>query len=137
MPPKDTANTQLLKHDMSFTPSTVEEGDEIFRSGIFQWKITNMQWFITEQLEDVEFEWLPVHAFSTDYAKIDQEYLHNVDLNKPIIVVELSFRNKTYLIDGHHRVKKAQTKQVLLLPAYKLKVHQHIPFLISKQGYTA
>jgi hypothetical protein len=42
-----------------------------------------------------------------------------------------------HLIDGHHRLIKAQEQGIIHLPAYKLKLHQHIPFLISTEGYLA
>jgi len=68
---------------------------------------------------------------------IEKECLTNkasVDISKPIILAEIC-PERYNVIDGNHRMAKARKLGVLKLQAYKLKMNQHIRFLITKEGY--
>jgi len=67
-------------------------------------------------------------------SHINEPYLKSVDIYNPIILAEIS-PGRYNLIDGHHRAEKAVREKIQTIKAYRLKVHQHIHFLTTRNSY--
>lgn len=123
--------------DEQFTPTSIEDGDEIFPNGIFEFNITKLLSFIQQNKNLVERELIRVKSyrgFSSDH--LDETIIESADLSSPVILAEIA-PGRYNLIDGHHRVEKAFRHKVENLPAFKVAVSQHIPFFTSKNAYLA
>ncbi|MBD3336820.1 MAG: hypothetical protein GF355_15010 [Candidatus Eisenbacteria bacterium] len=70
----------------------------------------------------------------TQFSTLNESHIDSVDVTKPIVLAEISPGNYN-LIDGHHRLARARRLGMRSLRAYKLKVHEHIGFLTSKEAY--
>lgn len=82
---------------------------------------------------------------------VNSEFAKLADLNKPIILAEIApdrlehgyptiskdYYSRGYnLIDGHHRLAKANNEGVEKITAYILRMEQHINFIIEgKEQY--
>lgn len=98
----------------------------------FNWNITRASEWIEKNLEQVDLSvvqvGLPVPG--ADSAKLDETFIPQADLTKPLIIVRMRpefFR----LIDGNHRVAKARLSGIRELPAYYLTQEQHRQFFTS------
>ncbi|MDN3451884.1 hypothetical protein QMA09_16965 [Planococcus sp. APC 3906] len=98
----------------------------------FNWNITRATEWIDQNPEQVELSVVQVGPSSpwADSANLDEAYIPQADLAKPVILVRMRpefFR----LIDGNHRVAKARRLGVAELPAYYLTQEQHRQFFTS------
>lgn len=94
-----------------------------------------MQEFIDSgEAENIELEKICVSDFYSSYFHINQDHLQSVNIDKPVILAEISPR-KYSLIDGHHRIVKAYNQGIESVLAYKVPVDQHILFLTSMKRY--
>ncbi|WKY43069.1 hypothetical protein Q5O14_10370 [Eubacteriaceae bacterium ES2] len=79
---------------------------------------------------------------------LNPEYVESADLAKPILFAEIApdrvgltripedYYSRGYnLIDGHHRLNKAKKYEVTALPAYIIRMEQHISFMT--EGFEA
>ena len=128
--------SQKLRIDKNFEPIPVDEGDELYPNGIFEFNITKIINYIENNLEAFRLEEVEVASFDRDFSSIDTNYIDSVQNNTPVILAEIS-PNQFNLIDGHHRMEKARREETKSLMAYKLYAHQHIAFLTSKKAYMA
>ncbi|WP_404429613.1 hypothetical protein [Sutcliffiella horikoshii] len=128
---------KLLKLDRTFQPCLPAEGDEVFANGVIRWNISKMQEYIDTHPHQVESKQMELTLLTQEYTNINLEHVPTVDLTKPIILIEFNARIQDHLIDGRHRVTKARELGITTLPAYKLTLHQHIPFLTSQTGFEA
>ncbi|MGD9475367.1 MAG: hypothetical protein AB7V37_10270 [Eubacteriaceae bacterium] len=82
-----------------------------------------------------------------DYAEfflkdLNPEYVEQADLGRPVLLAEISpvrlghpgypddYYSRGYnLIDGHHRLTKAGKLELDKLPAYIVRMEQHIAFM--------
>ena len=138
------ANPRKLPVMRVNTPIVPNQGDEVFTSGVFFFNITAMlEWLESESLETVN---VPVSI-----CPVTEKEEHNIekaDITRPIIVAEIApdyrdFRPEIRvndwiargycLIDGYHRVEKARRLGIDTLPAFVLRMEQHVPFLYK--GY--
>lgn len=127
---------ELLKLNEDFIPCPVDDGDEIFRNGIFEFNITKMIEFIHENAADFVLERAAVDNFPREFSSINEDHMDSVQVSEPVILAEIS-PGRYNLIDGNHRMEKARRSGLESLQAYRLNVNQHIKFLISKTAYIA
>lgn len=121
-----------LKENPHFLPCTPVAGDEMLGGFPFNWNITRATEWIDENRDQVELSVVQVAppGPGADSAKLDEAFIPQADLNKPLIMVRMRpefFR----LIDGNHRVAKARLLGVNELPAYFLTQEQHRQFFTS------
>lgn len=108
-----------LKVDPGYVPCTPVGGDEMLGGFPFNWNISRAAVWIEENPEAVELSVVQVGPSEpgADSANLDEAFIPQADLTKPLIVVRMRpefFR----LIDGHHRVAKARRLGATELPAY-------------------
>ncbi|HXW68439.1 MAG TPA: ParB N-terminal domain-containing protein [Dissulfurispiraceae bacterium] len=128
--------TNRLKVDDKFTPCPGEDGDEMYPNGIFEFNITKMIEYIQENPDGIILEEVRVSDFSKDFSSINESHMDSVDISQPVILAEIS-PGRYNLIDGNHRMEKAQRMGVEKIPAYKLNAEQHVRFLTSGRAYIA
>jgi hypothetical protein len=124
-----------LKANTDFIPCTPVVGDEMLGGYPFKWNVTRATEWIEQNLEQVELSVVQVDPPSpgADSANLDEAFIPNADLSKPIIMVRMRpefFR----LIDGNHRVAKARRLGVKELPAYYLTEAQHRQFFTYEEA---
>jgi hypothetical protein len=67
---------------------------------------------------------------------LNEETVNCADLSRPIILAEISPRRLS-LIDGHHRLEKANRLGIQTLSAFKIGSKFHTQFLTTQKGYEA
>jgi hypothetical protein len=125
-----------LEIDRTFVPCPVEDGDEIYPNGIFLFNITKLLEHIEQNPGQYLIEEIPVENLSLLSSSLKDDRASLADITRPIILAEIS-PGRYAVIDGHHRLERARRMMVETIPAYRLHVHQHIPFLIEKRAYIA
>lgn len=126
-----------LKYKKDFEPAYAKADDEMFPNGIFEFNISRMIEFIRNNggkviLEDISTEKYHIEAFSC----VNEDHIDTVDITKPIILIEIKPEHYA-VVDGHHRLEKAYREGVLAIPAFKLRMEQHINFMTSIKAYEA
>lgn len=121
-----------LKIDDQFTPYPIAEGDELFEKDFLAFNITKMLEYIKNNYVVFPIDEIDVDDYAHD--SIDESHLDSVNIAQPVIYAERSPRLYT-LIDGKHRMEKARRLGLDSVPAYMLRVEQHIQFMISKKAY--
>ncbi len=124
-----------LKLDKNFIPCLVDDNDEMYPNGIFEFNITKMIEYIKNNPDNVPVEKVSVED-CWESLDLNGTYVDSVDISKPVILAEIS-PGRYNVIDGNHRVQKARKNGLKILPAYKLNPNQHINFLTTKKGYEA
>ncbi len=128
--------TKKLKADGAFNPCPVDDGDELYPNGIFEFNITKMLEYIQGKPDGITIEEVAVSNFYRSISSINEAHVNSVELSRPVILAEIS-PGKYNLLDGHHRMEKARRTGVTSVLAYRLNVLQHISFLTSKKAYLA
>jgi hypothetical protein len=135
----------------SFTPPAPQDGDEYFRNGIFFFNITRMAEDIAAGLCEHERCRTDIAIWHTASTRdpIDDEFVEQTDLTKPVIIAEISpdklayypdidpadWRLRGYhLIDGWHRVEKAHRHGIKALDACIIPMGFHIRYMYSGFG---
>jgi hypothetical protein len=124
-----------LKLNKSFQPCPLENGDEAYRNGIFEFNITRLLTFLDAHPDDFPIEVIPV-ADIPDYggSYLDEAAVRSADMSRPILLAEIA--PELYnLIDGHHRVAKARREGMPTIQARRIACPQHVAFLTSAQAY--
>ncbi len=126
-----------LKLNKAFTPVSVNENDELFPNGIFEFNVTKMLAFIEANVdkfpvETVEVE--PLRGYSSE--TLDEETIRRADVSKPILLAEIS-PGRFNVIDGNHRVERAGRDGQKTIPAHRIGAEQHLAFLTSARAYEA
>ena len=124
-----------LKPDKAFEPLPVEEDDELFSNGIFEFNVTKMLAFIEANpdkfpVEEADIQGL--RAFSPD--TLDEQTIRHADMSKPVLLAEIS-PGCFNVIDGNHRVEKAGRKGFKTIAARRIGAEQHPAFLTSVRAY--
>lgn len=127
-------NLTLLKMDKNYMPALVDENDELFPNGIFEFNITKMLEFINENKDDITLKNIPVKAYRSNMSRLNESHVESVDISSPIILAEIS-PGRYNVIDGHHRLEKAYRSGVESIYAYMFTAKQHLPFLTSRRAY--
>jgi len=128
MPPR-------LRRDKRFRPCPVDEGDEFFANGIFEFNITRILAFLDADTARFPIEVIEVAAIA-DYGGRNRHEatIRAANLSRPILLAEIA-PGRYNLIDGNHRIAKARRDGVASIPARKIGCPEHIPFLTSTQAY--
>ncbi len=127
---------QLLKYDEDFVPCLVEDGDEIFRNGIFEFNISKLINYLEGENSAVPVTEIDIGSYHRECSSINESHVDSMGLEKPVIIAEIS-PGKYNLIDGNHRVEKARRNGEHKLPCYQVDVAWHLRFLTSKKAYVA
>lgn len=133
---KSKVAQRLLKPDPNFSPLPVEDNDELFQNGFFQFNITAMIKHIQENPSAAPIETISVKDFYSKFSTINESHVETVDVSKPVIIAEIS-PGKFNLIDGNHRMEKARRTGMESVQGHKLMSPHHLPFLTSKKAYLA
>jgi len=126
----------MLRVDEDFIPCPVADGDELFPNGIFVFNVTRMLEWIGRNQGEVLTEDVAVGEFFGEFSSITESHMSSVTCDRPVVLAEIS-RGRYNLIDGHHRMEKAQRSGARRIPAHKLNVKQHVRFLTCKKAYRA
>jgi hypothetical protein len=133
-----SGRSRKLKLNRNYIPLPTNEGDEIFRNGIFHFNISRILDHINTGLLLVEHErinveeWFKTHG----HGSINEEYLPTVDVTKTIIQAEIRPR-MFQIIDGNHRIEKAFREGIPHIRSYKLRGEQLKPYFFKIEGYEA
>jgi len=123
-----------LKADKNFIPCLVEDGDEIFQNGIFEFNISRMIEYIQQNIDSIILEEVSVSEFIKGFSSINESHMPSVEISQPVILAEIA-PGRYNLIDGNHRMEKARSLGLKSILAYRLNVQQHIRFLTNKHAY--
>lgn len=126
-----------LKPDEAFAPLPVDDGDELFPNGIFEFNVTKMLAFIEanpDRFTVGNVEVGPLRGYSPE--RLDEKTIERADLSKPIILAEIS-PGRFNVIDGNHRVERAGREGLKTIPARRIGAEQHARFLTSARAYEA
>ena len=129
-------SSRLLKPDPNFSPLPVEDGEELFQNGLFQFNISAMIQHLQENPTAATLETVYVKDFCGRFSTINESHLDSVDISKPVIIAEIS-PGRFNLIDGNHRMEKARRAGMEAVQGYKLTVPRHLQFLTSQKAYLA
>ena len=129
-------NPLLLEIDENYEPAVTEGGDECYPNGFFVFNITKMLKFISNNPGTIELKKIKVKEHRSSFSVLNENHLEKVDIDKPIILAEIS-PGRYNVIDGNHRIEKAYRSGVETIPAYILIVRQHLPFLTTVEAYHA
>lgn len=129
---------KVFKINKRFKPCPVEDDDELFPNGIFEFNVTKMLLFINENPHLFPLTQARVAEYSALNTNLDDAYIASeaVDVDRPMILVEIA-PDRYNLIDGHHRLEKARKRGMEFVPAFRVAPEQHMAFLITCAGYTA
>lgn len=120
--------------DIVYKTINNEQGDEIFTNGLVTWNISKLMDYLVEskdflyKLSKDKYNNLISGDQAVDEVKIDL-----VDLNKPIIIA-IDKRGHN-LIDGIHRVRKAEKNNCEYILAYILPFEEHVKFVASRADF--
>jgi hypothetical protein len=90
-----------LRVDVHFIPCPVDEGDEVYANGIFEFNISKLIEYIRNNLRAVALEEVSVSGFYPEFSSINESHIASVDINQPVIVAEIS-PGRYNVIDGNH-----------------------------------
>ena len=129
---------KVFKISKKFKPCPVEDNDELFPNGIFEFNVTKMLLFINENPQLFSLIQARVAEYSALNTNLDDTYIASeaVDVDRPVILAEIA-PDKYNLIDGHHRLEKARKLGMEFVPAFRVAPEQHMAFLTTSAGYTA
>jgi len=133
---KEIKLSKKMKADKNFVPCPVDDEDELFPNGFFEFNITKIVDYIQKHPDEITLETVAVDNIYIGSSVIDESHLESVDVGKPVIMAEIA-PGRYNLIDGNHRAEKARRLGIQSLQAYRLNVDQHIKFLIQKKSYLA
>jgi hypothetical protein len=125
---------QKFKIDKDFLPCPVDDGDEIFPNGFFEFNITKMLEYIHGNSDQFPIVEVAVDDFCKEFSVINEPHMDSVEIDQPVILAEIA-PGRYNLIDGNHRMEKARRLGIEKMRAYRLNAEQHIRFLTSKEAY--
>ncbi len=124
-----------LKVDPLFRPCVVQEGDEYYPNGIFEFNITHLLNHICAAARfQAEFVALRDMPYAGTGANLNELTIGAADLSRPVILAEIA-PGQYNLIDGHHRAARARREGIESIPAYRVPCPEHIAFLTSTRAY--
>lgn len=125
----------MLKVDNNFTPCPVDDGDEIFLNGIFEFNITKIISHVQKNPDCFPLEEVVVKDVYNGFSSVNESHMEHVDISRPIILAEIA-PDRYNVIDGNHRLEKAHRMGIKTVQSYRLNATQHIKFLIGIKPYT-
>ena len=124
-----------LRINKNFNPLPLAEEDEVFRNGIFEFNVTKLLAFISDNPTQFPVEQVEVARLVTGVSgRLNEEPVGTAIIEKPIVLAEIS-PNRFNVIDGNHRLEKAHREGMERIPAYRVRVDQHMTFLTSAKAY--
>ncbi|MBM7562517.1 hypothetical protein [Fusibacter tunisiensis] len=141
-------NKRILSNKIVRDKIDLKPGDEFFPNGIFKFHITKLIEYIEENSVEFQIDEIDVNEYHKHFCNevLNPEYVEAADLNRPVILAEIApdrlhhgyppiskdYYSRGYnLIDGHHRLMKANQNGLEKLKAYVVRMEQHIPFMIE------
>lgn len=126
---------QRLKANKKFKPLPLEENEELFRNGIFEFNVTKLLAFIKEHPAEFQIEQIGLNAlYHGTGERLNEETVRNANLASPILLAEIS-PGSFNIIDGNHRVERARREGKSSLPGYRVNPELHVRFLTSVRAY--
>ena len=126
-----------LKLSKKFKALAREDGDEFFPNGIFKFNITKLLSLIAASSSQFPVEQISVKQYAIwDKKCLTETTVETANLANPIVLGEIS-PGRFNVIDGNHRLEKARRQGLEALPAYRVRVEQHLAFLTSEKAYEA
>ena len=101
-------SNRQLKLDEHFVPCPEEEDDELYPNGIFVFNITHLLAYLQCDKSRILISEAQVSDFPRYNDGLDQDYVDNTDLKKPVILAELA------------RMEKARKNNVATVPCYRV-----------------
>ena len=124
-----------FKIDKKFQPLHMDEGDEFYKNGIFEFNITKLLIFIKANPSTFQPEEVSVKAIRLfPSSNLNESTIYAADIAEPIILAEIA-PERFNVIDGNHRLEKAYGDEVSEILAYKVRAEKHIAFLTSVTAY--
>lgn len=123
-----------LKINKKFQPFIVDEKDELFPNGFFEFNITKLIAQIKTNPDDFPIEEVTLDSLWESSPNLSETTIQAANLSVPIILAEIS-PGRFNVVDGNHRVAKARRDGVGSLPAFKVGPDQHHHFLTTVDGY--
>ena len=127
---------EKLKHDKTFVPVSLEEGEEYYPNGIFIFNISKLRAAILHDPTSYDKHKISVAAYHVSKTDWNEQYVMDADLSRPILLAEIR-PDRFVVIDGRHRLEKAKRTGITELEAYFLRPRQFIPFMTTQKGYDA
>ncbi len=124
-----------MRLDTDFEPVRVDEGDELFPNGIFEFNITKLLKHIKSNPDSFPIErvkMIELPAWSS--PDLDEATIQRADLSSPIVLAEIS-PGRFNVIDGNHRLERARRDGAESIPAYRVLPSAHHHFLTSTRAY--
>lgn len=126
-----------LKLDKAFTPISVDEDDELFPNGIFEFNVTKMLAFIEANADKFPIEKVKVESLrGCSSETLDEDTVRRADVTKPILLAEIS-PGSFNVIDGNHRVERAGRDGLKTIPTRRIGAEHHLALLTSVRAYEA
>lgn len=130
-----TLKKQKAKKD--FQPSPIDEGDEFFPNGIFEFNIIKLLALIRTAPDLFLAQSCSVDELRTfELDHLDEATIAKADLSNPIVLAEIR-PGRFNVIDGNHRLERAYRSSVKEILAYKIGPDHHTAFLTSAESYKA
>lgn len=123
-----------ITHDSGFIPCKVNNGDEIYRNGVFEFNISRLKEYILLNPEIFPVEQIKIADF-IQFSKINQSHLEVVNESEPVIIAEIA-PGRYNLIDGNHRAVKAERLNKKHIFAYRVGMELHLQFITNKEVYS-
>lgn len=125
----------MLKIDNNYRPCPVDDGDEIYPNGIFEFNITKIISHVQKNPKSYPIEAVAVKDVYNGFSSVNESHMKHVEISRPIILAEI-VPGQYNVIDGNHRLEKAHRMGIKTIQAYRLNAAQHIKFLITQKAYT-
>jgi hypothetical protein len=132
---EESKTPSRLKIDKTFHACPAEEGDELYRNGIFVFNVTRLLAFVESHVQHFPVELVEVADipyFGDEH--LDEETISAANPSRPILLAEIA-PGRYVVIDGNHRVAKARQQGAQSFAAQRVACPWHIPFLTSTLAY--
>ncbi len=129
--------TRKLKLNKKFEPLPVDEGDELFANGIFEFNVTALLAFIAGNPDRFPVTSVEVKALSSNSPdRLNEATIRSANVSVPVILAEIS-PGRFNVIDGNHRIERARRDGREAIMAHHVRAEQHLAFLTSVKAYEA
>ena len=120
---------RTVKRDRTFQHCAVEDGDEVFPNGIFEFNITRLLEFVNAHADRFPGKRVAVaDILELVRYNLDEATVRDADLSRPILMAEIA-PGRYNVIDGHHRLARAWRKNVARILVRRVRCPEHVDFL--------
>lgn len=81
---------QKPKVDNNFTPCRVDDGDELFPNGIFEFNVTRILEHIAAHPTEIDLVELDVKDFCQEHSVLEQSRVESVNPSRPVVLAEIA-----------------------------------------------